>query len=77
MRHCGLTAEAAARFGTHSGRRGAAHEARAGGATAQQANAFGGVTSESWADTYADGCVPAEQHAVSEALARAVCAHGQ
>ena len=51
---------------------GAVHAARGGGASVQATNAFAGVSGLSWADDYADGCVPHEQLAVSAALAAEV-----
>jgi integrase len=69
---CGLSPEAAAAFGTHSGRRGAAHEARANGADPRSMRSFGGVTSELWEQWYADGLVPEERMAVSQQLVDAV-----
>jgi hypothetical protein len=72
QRACGLTAGQAAKYGTHSGRRGAAHTARAGGAATRSINAFAGVSSDCWEDVYADGMVPAERTAVSKALMQQV-----
>ena len=69
---CGLSEKAAARFGTHSGRRGAAHEARAGGADPRALRSFAGVTSTLWETWYADGLVPAERIEISRQLVTAV-----
>lgn len=69
---CGLSAEAASGFGTHSGRRGAAHEARAGGADPRALRSFAGVTSTLWETWYADGLVPEERIEISRQLMGAV-----
>ena len=69
---CGTTAAEAATFGTHSGRRGAAHEARAGGAAPRAMRSFGVVTSEHWEDWYADGLIPIERLLVSRQMAQDV-----
>ena len=69
---CGISAKAAERSGTHSGRRGAAHEARANGADPRALRSFAGVTSTLWETWYADGLVPEERIEISRQLVEAV-----
>lgn len=71
-RACGLTAEQAAKFGTHSGRRGAAATSQSSGDAPTALRSFAGVTSDSWSTWYADSLVPEERAAVASTLANAV-----
>ena len=57
-RACGLSKEQAAKFGTHSGRRGAAATSQSSGDAPTALRSFAGVTSDSWSTWYADSLVP-------------------
>jgi hypothetical protein len=69
---CGLSEEQSTKFGTHSGRRGAAASSRSSGDAPSALRSFASVTSDSWDVWYADSLIPEERAAVATTLAEAV-----